>query len=118
MRIVVSLLLNALALIATAYIVPGVSVDSFQTALLAAIVLGLLNAFIRPILLVLTLPLNIMTLGLFTFVVNAIVLWIVTLVVKGLQIESMLTTILAAIVLSVVSTALSMLLQDVAKSKK
>lgn len=106
-----------MALIATAYIVPGVSVDSFQTALLAAIVLGLLNAFIRPILLVLTLPLNILTLGLFTFVVNAIVLWMVTLVVTGLQIDSMLTTILAAVVLTVVSTALSMLLKDVAKTK-
>lgn len=117
MKIIVSLLLNALALVATAYIVPGVSVDSFQTALLAAIVLGLLNAFIRPILLVLTLPLNILTLGLFTFVVNAIVLWMVTLVVKGLQIESMVTTILAAVVLTVVSTALSMLLKDVAKTK-
>lgn len=118
MRILISLLLNASALIVTAYIVPGFKVDSFQTALLAAIVLGLLNAFIRPILLVLTLPLNILTLGLFTFVVNAIVLWLVTLVVKGVQVESMVTTLLAAVVLTVVSTGLSMLLRDVAKTKK
>lgn len=117
MRIIVSILLNALALITTAYIVPGVSVDSFQTAILAAIILGLLNTFIRPILLVLTLPLNVLTLGLFTFVVNAIVLWMVTLVVKGLQIESMMITLLAAVVLTVVSTALSMLLRDVTKNK-
>lgn len=117
MRIIASLLLNSLALLVTAYIVPGVKVDSFQTAILAAIVLGLLNTFIRPILLVLTLPLNVLTLGLFTFIVNAIVLWMVTLVVKGLQIESMVTTLLAAVVLTVVSTALSMLLKDVAAKK-
>lgn len=117
LNLVISLLLNALALILTAYIVPGFKVDGFTTAILAAIVLGVINTFIRPILMILTAPINFLTLGLFTFIVNAIVLWMTTLVVKGLVIESMVSTILGAIVLSVVSTALAMLLKDVAKKK-
>lgn len=117
MNLIISLLLNALALIVTTYIVPGFKVDGFTSAILAAIVLGVINTFIKPILMLLTAPINFLTLGLFTFVVNAIVLWMTTLVVKGLIIDSMVSTILGAVVLSVVSTALSMLLKDVAKRK-
>lgn len=115
MRLIITLLLNALAIFVTQYIVPGFSVDGFGTAILAAIILGLINTFIRPVLLFLTAPINILTLGLFTFVVNAIMLWLTTLVVSGLRIDGMLSTLLGAIVISVISTALSMLLKDLAK---
>ncbi len=115
MQIIISVLLNALALIITAYIVPGFHLETPQAAVLAAIVLGVLNTFIKPLLLFLTFPLNIMTLGLFTFVVNAIVLWLTDAIVGGLRIENFLMTILGAIVLSVVSTALSMLKKDFVK---
>lgn len=118
MNILISLLLNALALFITTYVVPGFKVDGFQTAILAAIVLGVINTFIKPVLVALTAPINFLTLGLFTFVVNAIVLWMVTLVVKGVMIDSALTTVLAAIVLSIVSTVLSSVLKDVAKKGK
>ncbi len=119
LHLVLSLVINALALLATAYIVPGFHVSSFTTALLAAIVLGVVNTFIKPLLLFLTAPLTFLTLGLFAFVVNAIILWLVAAVVKGLTIDSFLTAILGAIVLSIVSTVLSTLVSDLlAKGKK
>lgn len=117
MGLLISLLLNTLALIITAYIVPGFKVDSFTSALLAAIVLGVINTFIKPLLLLLTLPLTIITLGLFIFIVNAIVLRLTSLFVPGFMVEGWLPAILGAIVLSVVSTVLSMLVKDFASKK-
>lgn len=115
MQLILVLLLNTLALLITTYIVPGFEVESFQSALLTAIVLGVLNTFIRPLLAIITAPINFLTLGLFTFVINAIVLRLAELVVPGLSIEGWLTAILAAVVLSVISTALSHLLKDLKK---
>ncbi len=119
MGLLVSLILNALALIITAYIVPGIKVDAFTTAILAAIVIAVINTFVKPILLLLTLPLTVLTLGLFLFVVNAIVLRLTTLVVSGFQVDGWLPAILGAIVLSITSTVLSTLVKDFAlKGKK
>lgn len=115
MQIVFALLLNSAALLITAYIVPGFAVANFQSALLAAVVLGIINTFIRPLLVALTLPLNILTLGLFTFVINAIVIWLATLVVAGFMVDGWVPAILGAAVLSIVSTALSHLAKDLAK---
>lgn len=115
MRLVLTLLLNVLALVITAYIVPGFKVADLTTAIFAAIVIGVINTFIRPVLLFLTAPLNFLTLGLFSFVVNAVVLWLATLVVPGLFLESALSALLAAVVLAVISTVLSALLHDLAK---
>lgn len=112
MNLILSLVLNAFALIATAYLVPGFHVTGFKTALLAAIVLGIINTFIKPVLSFLTAPLTFLTFGLFAFVVNAIVLWLASLVVRGVQIESALSAIIAAAVLSIISTILAMLLKD------
>jgi len=117
MSLLISLLLNTLALIITAYIVPGFQVQSFAAALLAAIVLGLINTFIKPILVFLTLPLTVITLGLFIFIVNAIVLRLTTLIVPGFVVEGWLPAILGAIVLSVASTVLSMVVKDFAAKK-
>lgn len=117
MYLIITLILNAVAFILTAYIVPGFHIDGFGSAILAAIVLGVINTFIKPVLMFLTAPINFLTLGLFTFIVNAIMLWLTTLFVKGLVIDSMLSTILGAIVLSVISTALAMLIRDLLKKK-
>ena len=117
MGLLISLLLNTLALIITAYIVPGFQVDSFTSALLAAIVLGVINTIIKPILLFLTLPLTIVTLGLFIFVVNAIVLRLTSVFVSGFRVDGWMLAILGAIVLSLVSTILSMLVKDFAAKK-
>lgn len=118
MQIIIAIVLNALALMATAYIVPGFKVDNFTTAVLASIVLGVVNTFIKPVLSFVSMPITIVTLGLFAFVINALVLFIVASVVKGVMIAGWVPAILAAIVLSVVSTALSSVLKDVGKGLK
>jgi len=79
-------LINALALLALPYVVPSVQVDSIMTALVAALVLGLANALIRPVLVVLTLPVTLVTLGLFVFVINALLFWFVASFVKGFSV--------------------------------
>jgi len=104
-------LVNALALLAIAMIVPGFHVSSFLTALLAALVLGLVNALIRPILFILTLPVTIITLGLFAFVVNALMIWLVSTVVPGFQVDGFVPALLAAILLWVVSVGTNHLLK-------
>lgn len=115
MRLIINLFLNTIAIIITAYIVPGFTVINFTTALLAAIILGIINTFIKPIFMLITAPINLLTLGLFTFVINAVMLWMVTLLVSGMRIDRPITAILAAIVLSVISTALSLLIRDLSK---
>jgi putative membrane protein len=111
MRFVIRWLINAVALYVTTLIVPGVKVPNFGAALLAALVLGIVNAVIRPIALILTLPFNILTLGLFTFVVNAGMLYLVSSV-TALRLDGFLAAFLGAIVLSVVSTVLTHLVAD------
>lgn len=118
MQIIIALILNAVALLATAYIVPGFKVENFTTALLAAIVLGVVNTFIKPVISFVTAPLNIVTLGLFTFVVNALMLFIVSALVKGVSIDGWLAAVLGAIVLSVVSTALNAVFKDLGKIRR
>ena len=115
MSLLISWLINAAALIITAYLPTGFHVEGYTTALLAAIIIGLLNVFIRPILLILTAPFNLLTLGLFTFVVNAIVIWLATLIIPGLTVDSFWSAIIAAVVLSFVSTILSHVFKDLSK---
>ncbi len=115
MKILISVVLNALALFITAYIVPGFHVASFTTAILSAVVLGVVNTVIKPILSFITAPLTILTLGLFIFVVNAIVLFIAAAIVKGFTIDGWIPAILGAIVLSLVSTILNSVLKDLGK---
>lgn len=118
MQIILALVLNAVALLVTTKIVPGFEVASFNTAILAAIVLGVVNTFIKPILSFVTAPLTAITLGLFTFVINAVVLFIVAAVVPGVKINGWMPAILGAIVLAVVSTVLNSMLKDLGKLKK
>jgi putative membrane protein len=96
-------ILNALAVMATAYIVPGISVSNFWAALIAAIVIGLINALVRPILLILTLPINILTLGLFTLVINALMFWLASTIVKGFDVANFTAAFLGALVFWLVS---------------
>ncbi len=105
-------LINAVALYLTTLVVPGVRITSVGGAVLAALVLGIVNAVLRPIVLLLTLPLNILTLGLFTFVVNAFMLWIVAVTTHQLVLTSVLAAFIGAIVLSVISFILSHLVAD------
>ena len=110
MRLLVSWLINALALLAVPYLMHSVSVDSFGAALIAALILGFVNTLIRPILLVLTLPATVVTLGLFIFVINGLMFWMVAQLVGGFHVASFWSAVGGAILYSIVSWALSTLL--------
>lgn len=103
MDILLGWLLRALVILATAYLVPGFRVDSFTGALVLVLILGLLNILVRPLLLLLTLPINIITLGLFTLIINAVVLQLALKIVPNVSSESFLITLLASVVMSVLS---------------
>src|SRR5437879_13158839 len=93
-------LINALALLALPYLVPSVQVDSITTALVAAALLGLVNTLIRPLLVLLTLPATVLTLGLFIFVINALLFWFVASFVKGFSVPGVWSALLGAVVSS------------------
>jgi len=100
-------LLNALALLAVAYLYPGVRVESFFSAAVAALALGLANALIRPILVVLTLPVTIITLGLFLFVINAALFWLVAQVIKGFYVQGFVAALVGSILYSLITLVVS-----------
>ena len=110
MKILIVWLINAIALMAVAYLLPGIAVESFLTALIAALVLGLVNAVIRPILILLTLPATLLTLGLFIFVINGLLFWLVGSFVSGFMVAGFWPGMFGAIAYSIVSWALSALL--------
>lgn len=110
MMLIVVWILNAVALLAVAYLVPGIVVASFGSAMMAALVLGLLNALVKPVLILLTLPITIVTLGLFLLVLNALVFWFAGSVLKGFQVEGFWWAVLGAILYSIISTFFSSLI--------
>jgi putative membrane protein len=110
MMLIVVWILNAVALLAVAYLVPGILVASFGSAMIAALVLGLLNALVKPVLILLTLPITIVTLGLFLLVLNALVFWFAGSVLKGFQVQGFWWAVLGAILYSIISTIFSSLI--------
>ena len=106
LELIVVWVLSSLAIYATAAITPGFALKGFSSAMLASVVIGLLNMLIRPLLIFLTLPINILTLGLFTIVINAVVLRMAAGFLKGFDIEGWIPAIIGAIVLAVVQTLL------------
>jgi len=107
MEILLIWILNAVALLIVAYILPGITVASFWSALIAALVLGLLNTLVKPVLVLLTLPVTIITLGLFLLVINALVFWFAGTVLKGFQVNGFWWAMLGALVYSIISGLLS-----------
>jgi len=110
MSLIIVWAINAVSLLILAWLMPAVNIASFGAALVAALVLGLLNAVIRPVLLVLTLPVNLLTLGLFTFVINGFLFWLAARFLEGFEVRSFGWAILAAIVYSLISWAVGALL--------
>jgi putative membrane protein len=100
-------ILNALALLAVANFVPGIHVDGFTAALIAAFFLGLINTLIRPLLLLLTLPVTLLTIGLFIFVINGLLFWFVGSILRGFVVDSFWHGVLGAVLYSIFSWALS-----------
>lgn len=103
-------LVSGLALLGTSYLVPGFRIRDFGSALIAALVIGLINALIRPLLIFLTLPINILTLGLFTFVVDGFVLKVTAAILKGFEIRGWFSAIFGALVLAIIGGMLHFLI--------
>lgn len=103
MLLLVSLFLNALSLLVVTWLVPGVYVRSFPVAFIAAIVLGLVNALIRPLLQILSLPITILTLGIFALVINALMFWLASKIAPGFEVVGFSAAFWGALVFSIVS---------------
>ena len=110
LRLLLVWLVNALALLALPYVFPWVAVDSLRAAVIAALALGLINTLIRPLLILLTLPVTLLTLGLFIFVINGLLFWWVGSFVEGFHVSGFWAGFFGAIVYSLISWLLSMLL--------
>jgi putative membrane protein len=110
MRLFVVWLINAVTLLALPYVVTSIQIDGFVTALVAALVLGLVNTLIRPVLVLLTLPATVLTLGLFIFVINGLLFWMVASFVDGFRVAGFWSAVLGAIVYALISWAASALI--------
>ncbi len=110
MGLIVQLLINSVAVAITAYILQaGVQIDSFLTAVIVAVILGVINTFIKPIITLFTLPISILTLGLFSLIINGLMIMLVSALVEGFEVTSFLWAIIFSIVLSLINTFLSSL---------
>ena len=103
-------ILNAAALLLVAYLYDGVTVESFFAAAIAALVLGLVNALVRPLLVLLTLPVTILTLGLFLFVINALLFWFVAEIVQGFRVTGFMAALIGSVLYSLITLVTSWLL--------
>ncbi|MBC7204274.1 MAG: phage holin family protein [Pusillimonas sp.] len=107
MELLLIWVLNAVALLIVAYILPGIVVASFWSALIAALVLGLLNTLVKPLLVLLTLPITVVTLGLFLLVLNALVFWFAGSILRGFQVNGFWWAMLGALIYSIIASFLS-----------
>lgn len=106
MNLLINWLISALVILSAAYILPGVEVESFTTALVAALVLGIINAVLKPLMIILTLPINLLTLGLFTFVINALLVLLAARIVPGFQVDGFLWALVFSLVMSLIGSFL------------
>ncbi len=102
MGIITKLLLTVLALLLVSNYVPGITVTSFYIALIVAIVLGLFNIILKPILVILTLPITLLSLGLFTFVINALLFWFVSTFIDGFTVDGFTSAFIGALIIAIV----------------
>lgn len=103
MSILINLILSAMAVFAAAYILPGVHVENFTAAIVAALVIGIFNAVLKPILLILTLPITIISLGLFTFVIQAFLIMLADQLVPGFTVDGFLWALVLSLVLAIIN---------------
>lgn len=112
MGLVIRVLVNAAAIVLAAHVVPGLAVRSLTTALVAGLVLGLVNAIVRPVLVVLTFPITLVTLGLFLLVLNGFCLWLASTLVPGFEVHGFWAAVLGALILSAVSWVVGAFVSD------
>lgn len=110
MKIIIKWLISSVSLILVSYLIPGFGFDSFVIVLIAAFIFGIVNAIIRPLVLILTLPINIITLGLFTFVINALMLWLTHKLVPGFYIINFSTAVWAGLVYCIINLLINVLI--------
>lgn len=103
---ILNLIVSGLAVLIASYLLPGVKIDSYFTALIVVVILGIVNAVLKPILIIITLPINILTLGLFTFIINAFMIEVVATFVPGFSVASFWWALLFSLVLSIVNSFL------------
>lgn len=117
MKLIIKLLLTAVAVVLLAKLLPGIAVEGYTTAIIVAIVLGLLNLFVRPLLILFTLPATILTLGLFLFVINACIVLLADYFIGGFAVSSFWTALLFSILLTILQSIFYAILgQDKAES--
>ena len=109
MKLIGFLIINTAALLVTAYIIPGFVVADLQSAAIAAVIIGVINTFIKPLLQFITLPITILTLGIFSLILNVILLMAAAEITPGFSIDSFFTAVIGSIVLSLVSSFLGLL---------
>ena len=114
MSLIIRLLVNALAVFGLSYVLPGVGVDGYVTAIIVAVVLSLLNLLVKPLLVLFTLPITVITLGLFMFVINALIILLADKLIDGFSVSSFLMALIFSILLSIVQS----FLQSVFGTKK
>jgi putative membrane protein len=112
MKTILRVLLTALAVIAIANLLPGVTIKDYTTAIIVAIVLGLLRLFVKPVLIILTIPITILTLGLFLFFINAIIVLLASNLIDGFSVNGVFTALLFSLLLSFFQSILYSLLED------
>ena len=110
MRLILIWICNALALLAVAYLLPGVRVEGLESALIAALVLGLINTLLRPLLILLTLPVTVLTLGLFILVINGLLFWFAGSVLRGFEVSGFWVGMMGALLYSILSSLFSLLI--------
>src|ERR1700730_1373674 len=103
MHLILAIIINTVAVLRTSYILPGIHLKSFWTAFFVAIVLGIVNAILRPIIFILTLPINILTLGLFSFVIMGLLVLLVSAIVPGFKVDNFGWAILFALIVAIVN---------------
>ena len=109
MGIIIKILIAGVAAFLTAWLLPGVQLDGFVSAIILAIVLALLNAVVRPILVILTIPVTILTLGLFLLVINALIVMLASYLLSGFNVDGFLWALIFSLVLSVIEAILDMI---------
>ncbi|MCA1977955.1 MAG: phage holin family protein [Thiobacillus sp.] len=112
MRLLLLWLMNAFALLAVTYLLPSIQVSGFGAALLAALVLGFINTLVRPVLALLTLPITVLTLGMFYLVLNGLLFWLASALIPGFVIDGFVSALLGALLYGVIAWALSALIPN------
>lgn len=116
---IVRLLVNGLALVIVDYLLPGVAVQGFAVAVIAVLILGIVNTIVRPVLVFFTLPVTLFTFGLFLLVINGLTYWLTSMIIPGFDVDGFGSAVLAAIIQSILSWSLNgMITNNIARARK